>query len=68
MQRIWQSLKTKKTARFAVFLSVNNSWWSIGDGNITFGEDLEIKTKAIRQLLDESKNAEVEGSCSPGAS
>jgi hypothetical protein len=37
-----------------------SKWWSIRDINITFGDDLEYETKEIRELLDESENADVE--------
>lgn len=48
MQRF---LKTKKTAQNAVFLSVNQSWWSIKDVKVTFGNLPERDIEEIRELL-----------------
>jgi hypothetical protein len=35
-----------------------NIWWSIGDGNRTFGDDPVGEVKEIRELLDESDAAD----------
>jgi hypothetical protein len=43
-------------------LQNNNSWWSIGDVKITFGDDPEHDTKEIRELLDESGSVDTKGS------
>jgi hypothetical protein len=48
--------KTKKTANFAVFLSANQSWWSITDVKITINSGLgreDYDILELRRLNDE---------------
>jgi hypothetical protein len=49
---ITKLFRTKKVYSYICRL-FDNSWWSIRDVKITFGEDLGDDAKEIRKILDE---------------
>ena len=58
MQQIGDMSKIKKTTEFVVFLSDNNSWWSIKDVKITSEEMDTAIFQEIKGMLADLASSE----------